>query len=78
MRLFRSMLLGIYWAAPHPTLTLNWSNLMNSIDEYANRIGVSLKRRGETIAVAESSSGGLISAALLAVPGASAFFMGGR
>jgi nicotinamide-nucleotide amidase len=33
--------------------------------------------RGDTIAIAESSAGGLISAALLAVPGASAFFLGG-
>jgi nicotinamide-nucleotide amidase len=36
-----------------------------------------LKARGETIVVAESSTGGLISAALLAVPGASAYFLGG-
>ncbi|HEY1838071.1 MAG: CinA family protein [Rhizomicrobium sp.] len=43
----------------------------------AARAGERLKDRGETIAVAESSSGGLISAALLAVPGASAYFLGG-
>lgn len=36
-----------------------------------------LKARGETIAVSESSTGGLISAALLSVPGASAYFLGG-
>jgi PncC family amidohydrolase len=36
-----------------------------------------LRGRGETIAVAESSAGGLVSAALLAVPGASAYFLGG-
>jgi PncC family amidohydrolase len=36
-----------------------------------------LKARGETVAVSESSSGGLVSAALLAVPGASAYFQGG-
>jgi nicotinamide-nucleotide amidase len=36
-----------------------------------------LKARGETIAIAESSAGGLISAALLSVPGASAFYVGG-
>ncbi|NQW21439.1 MAG: CinA family protein [Chloroflexi bacterium] len=43
----------------------------------ANIVGALLKKRGETIAVAESSTGGLISAALLAVPGASAYFIGG-
>lgn len=36
-----------------------------------------LKQRGETVAVAEGSCGGLISAALLAVPGASAYYLGG-
>jgi PncC family amidohydrolase len=36
-----------------------------------------LKARKQTVAVAESSSGGLISAALLVVPGASAYFLGG-
>ena len=36
-----------------------------------------LKERRETVAIAESSTGGLISAALLAVPGASAYFLGG-
>jgi nicotinamide-nucleotide amidase len=36
-----------------------------------------LKDRRESVAVAESSAGGLIAAALLAVPGASAYFLGG-
>ena len=39
--------------------------------------GALLKERGQTVAVAESSAGGVISAALLAVPGASAYFKGG-
>src|SRR5918997_1280511 len=43
----------------------------------AKRIPAVLKARGETISVAESSTAGLISAALLAVAGASAYFMGG-
>lgn len=36
-----------------------------------------LIERGETVAVGESSAGGLVSASLLAVPGASKYFMGG-
>jgi nicotinamide-nucleotide amidase len=36
-----------------------------------------LVARGETVAVGESSAGGLVSASLLAVPGASKYFMGG-
>jgi nicotinamide-nucleotide amidase len=43
----------------------------------AERISTLLKDRGETIVVAESSTGGLVSAALLAMPGASAYFLGG-
>jgi PncC family amidohydrolase len=43
----------------------------------AERIAVLLKGRRETIAVAESSTGGLISAALLGVAGASSYFLGG-
>ena len=43
----------------------------------ATQLAALLKQRGETIAVAESSTGGMISAALLAVPGASAYFIGG-
>lgn len=43
----------------------------------ATRVGDRLRERGETISVGESSTGGLLSAALLAVPGASAYFMGG-
>jgi nicotinamide-nucleotide amidase len=43
----------------------------------AARAGELLRSRGETIAVAESSAGGLISAALLGVPGASSYYAGG-
>jgi PncC family amidohydrolase len=43
----------------------------------AEQIGRLLTARKETVAIAESSAGGLISAALLAVPGASAYFLGG-
>ena len=50
---------------------------MEELIAIAERVGALLKERGETVAVSESSSGGLVSAALLAVPGASAYFMGG-
>ena len=40
-------------------------------------VGELLKQRGQTLAVAESSAGGLINAALVAVPGASAYYLGG-
>lgn len=43
----------------------------------AEKIASRLIERRETIAVAESSTGGLIAAALLAIPGASAYFVGG-
>ena len=43
----------------------------------AERIAAKLKARNETISIAESSTAGLLSAALLAIPGASAYFMGG-
>ncbi len=41
------------------------------------RCGELLRERGETVSVAEGSAGGLASAALLAVPGASAYYLGG-
>ena len=43
----------------------------------AEKVAALLKERRETVAVAESSAGGLLSAALLSVPGASAYFVGG-
>ncbi len=43
----------------------------------AERIAALLRERRETVAVAESSTGGLISAALLGVAGASSYFLGG-
>jgi nicotinamide-nucleotide amidase len=50
---------------------------MQSLLPVAEKLATFLKQRGETIAIAESSTGGLIAAALLAQPGASAFFVGG-
>lgn len=45
--------------------------------DLAVRVGRALVDRSESVAVGESSAGGLISATLLSVPGASAFYMGG-
>ena len=50
---------------------------MDQLTSMGGSVGALLKERGETVAVAESSAGGLISAALLSVPGASAYFVGG-
>ena len=49
---------------------------MNDLN-MAAELGAILKARGDTIAVSESSAGGLVSASLLVVPGASAYFLGG-
>jgi len=50
---------------------------MHDLLPIAEKIAAMLKQRRENVAVAESSTGGLISAALLSVPGASAYFVGG-
>ena len=50
---------------------------MKELVSIAEKISAVLTARKQTIVVAESSTGGLISAALLAVPGASAYFLGG-
>ncbi len=49
---------------------------MESLLPLAEKASDLLKSRGEKIAVSESSVGGLVSAALIAQPGASAFFLG--
>jgi nicotinamide-nucleotide amidase len=51
--------------------------MMHELTSTAEQIGDILIARNETISVAESSAGGLIAAALLSVPGASAYFIGG-
>ena len=50
---------------------------MPDLNPLAASVGELLKQRGDTIAVTESSCGGLISAALVAIPGASAYYRGG-
>ncbi len=49
----------------------------SDISRTAEQIGALLRDRGETVAVAEGSAGGFISAALLSIPGASAYYLGG-
>jgi PncC family amidohydrolase len=50
---------------------------MHNLTSMAAAVGELLKERQQTVAVCESSAGGLISAALVAVPGASAYYLGG-
>lgn len=50
---------------------------METLLPLAEKIGGRLKERKETIGVAESSTGGLLSAALLSIGGASVYFRGG-
>ena len=50
---------------------------MERLAALASEVAKRLEARGETVAVAETSTGGLICSALLAVPGASAYFLGG-
>lgn len=50
---------------------------MNELGNRARTVADLLKKADQTIGVSESSGGGLISACLLAVPGASAYFIGG-
>jgi nicotinamide-nucleotide amidase len=50
---------------------------MQSLTVLGSAVGELLASRKETLAVSESSAGGLINAALVAVPGASAYYIGG-
>src|SRR2546425_3126161 len=49
--------------------------VMNDLSSMASAVGAILKARRQSVAVAESSPGGLISAALLALPRASAYLL---
>src|SRR2546423_9499931 len=50
---------------------------MDSLNALGGRVAELLQGKKHTVAVAESSAGGLINAALVAVPGASAYYLGG-
>lgn len=51
---------------------------MNDLIELTSQIALILKKNKQTVSVIESSSGGLISSALLSQEGASAYYMGGQ
>ena len=48
-----------------------------NVIEVANQVAAALRRTDSSIAVSESAAGGLINAALVAIPGASDFYKGG-
>ena len=50
---------------------------MPDLTSLASSVATLLKATNQTVAVAESSGGGLISAALVSIPGASAYYIGG-
>ena len=50
---------------------------MSQLSEIAAPVAALLRETGQSISVAESSCGGLISAALVAIPGASDYYVGG-
>ena len=50
---------------------------MPDLTSLASSVAALLKAANQTVAVAESSGGGLISAALVSIPGASAYYLGG-
>ena len=52
-------------------------NNMTELSNIAATVAEIMKQRGDTIAVSESSCGGLINAALVAIPGASTYYLGG-
>ena len=51
---------------------------MDNLAELSSEIAIILKKNKQTVSVIESSSGGLISSALLSQEGASAYYMGGQ
>lgn len=53
------------------------TGLLQDLHPQALRIADLLRERGETVAVADGATGGLIAASLLTVPGALDFFVGG-
>jgi nicotinamide-nucleotide amidase len=50
---------------------------MRELQQMSAAVAAALTERNENISVSESSTGGLISASLLSVPGASNYFLGG-
>jgi PncC family amidohydrolase len=51
--------------------------LAPDLSRLAQQVASALKARGQTLAIVESSAGGLINAAMVAVPGASSYYLGG-
>jgi nicotinamide-nucleotide amidase len=63
--------------SPGPTESADPASSGTGTRELAGAVVSALKERGETVAVAESLTGGLLAAAFVQIPGASAVFRGG-
>src|SRR5919206_2008828 len=68
---------SVNWEVADCSLNERRDPTMQDLLPRAERLASRLKARPETVAVAESSAGGLLAAVLLSVPGASAYFLGG-
>jgi nicotinamide-nucleotide amidase len=60
-----------------PMVKFGKERKMPDLTSLASSVASLLKAANQTIAVAESSGGGLISSALVSIPGASAYYIGG-
>ena len=75
--IFKSVQSSIFQRASHEIVVMSAQFPPEPLKRIAEEVAALLRQRKETVSVAETAAGGLISAALLSTPGASAFYKGG-